>query len=136
MPVATSALPAEGGFPSCSWWSAGWLRAAGVAACGGGGWLPAAGRRWLAVVVVLLWAVAVGLAGPCLPLRGAGLWLLTVLAACAAVAALARPRGGRGGGVLSLWCLPAAVLLPPGWALIVPAPLAALECWRAGRAPA
>jgi diguanylate cyclase (GGDEF)-like protein len=33
----------------------------------------------------------------------------------------------------SVWCLPAAVLLPPGWALIVSVPLAALGCWRADR---
>jgi diguanylate cyclase (GGDEF)-like protein len=107
-----------------------------MAARGGGARPLAAGRRWLAVAVVLLWAAAVGLAGRCLPFQGADLRLLAVLAACAAAAALARPPGGRGSGALSLWCLPAAVLLPPGWALIAPAPLAALDCWRASRAPA
>jgi hypothetical protein len=28
----------------------------------------------------------------------------------------------------SVWCLPAAVLLPPGWAALAPVPLAALAC--------
>jgi diguanylate cyclase (GGDEF)-like protein len=86
--------------------------------------------------VAFLWAAAVGLASPCLRFQETDLRLLALLAACAAVAALARPPGDRRGGLLSLWGLPAAVLLPPGWALIAPAPLAALGCWRAGRVPA
>jgi diguanylate cyclase (GGDEF)-like protein len=95
----------------------------------------AAGRRWLAAAAVLVWIAAVGLAGPCLPFRGADLRLLAVLAACAATAALARPAGGHGCWPLSLWCLPAAVLLPPAWALIAPALVAALYRLRAGPVP-
>jgi len=139
MPVATSTPPAEGGSPPRSGRGIsllGAVKADAVVARRGRACLLAPGQIWLAVAVVLLWAAAVGLAGPRLPFRGADLRLLAVLAACAAVAALARPPGGRGGGVLSLLCLPAAVLLPPGWALIAPAPLAALGCWRAGRVPA
>jgi diguanylate cyclase (GGDEF)-like protein len=112
----------------------------GHGAIGGGG-APsltsrAAGRRWPGLAVAFLWAAAVGLASPGLRFQETDLRLLAVLAACAVAATLARPPGDRRGGLLSLWCLPAAVLLPPAWALIVAAPLAALDRWRAGRAPA
>lgn len=42
-------------------------------------------------------------------------------------------HAGTYGWFPSMWCLPAAVLLPPGWALIAPVPLAAVACWRADR---
>jgi len=104
---------------------------------GEGARLLAASGRWLPLVVVLVWAAAAGLAGPGLPCHPADLRLLALLGTCAAVVALARPTGRRpGSGVLSPWCVPAAVLLPPAWALIAPAPLAALDCWRDGRATA
>jgi diguanylate cyclase (GGDEF)-like protein len=61
--------------------------------------------------------------------------LTSVGPAVAASARASRAAGGRA-WLLSLWCLPAAVLLPPAWALIVAALLAALDRWRAGRGPA
>jgi hypothetical protein len=85
--------------------------------------------RWLQVLVSCVVAVYCGAITSALaitPLRTGQLRLFAVLVACSAAAVELTRRTGEPGGVVrdvyAIWDLPAAVLLPPLYALLAPVP--------------
>jgi len=107
------------------------------------GWLVWSLPRWLAVfviTVVLADLAAIGAAAPAASFSRHNLALFAVLTGCTAAAAeITRKTGERGGGrikdVHGVWELPAAVLLPPFFALVIPVVQTSLTQWRVRRAP-
>ncbi|MDP9397648.1 MAG: GGDEF domain-containing protein [Actinomycetota bacterium] len=103
------------------------------------GSLPPALRAY--VLTVPLAALVLGvLTLPDLPVRLADLATYTVLlgggvASVEATRRLGEPAGVAARNFLSAWWLPIAVLLPPPYALLAPAPLMALTQWRVRPAP-
>ena len=96
--------------------------------------------RWLAALVtgiIAIYAAAICAALALTPIRASDLRLFTVLLACGALTVELTRRSGEPGGldrdVYAIWDLPAAVLLPPLYALIVPIPRMMLTQWRIRR---
>ena len=96
--------------------------------------------RWLAGCVtaaIAAYAAAVAGALASTPLRPGDLRLCAVFVGCgAACVELTRRAGEREGltrDVYIIWDLPAAVLLPPLYALVIPLPRAVLTEWRIRR---
>jgi len=96
------------------------------------GWLAA-----LVVAVVAGYAAAISAALAITPVRAADIRLFGVLLVCGTLAVELTRRAGEPGGmdrdVYAIWDLPAAVLLPPLYALIVPIPRMILTQWRIRR---
>jgi diguanylate cyclase (GGDEF)-like protein len=96
------------------------------------GWLAA-----LVVAIVAMYAAAICAAVAMTPVRAADLRLFGVLLVCGTLAVELTRRAGEPGGmdrdVYAIWDLPAAVLLPPLYALIVPIPRLILTQWRIRR---
>ncbi len=95
---------------------------------------------WLAAFVAAVIAAAAAAAGAATvltPLRAGDAELFGILLACGAVTVEMTRRAGEPGGfdkdVYAIWDLPAAVLLPPLYALIAPVPRMALTQWRIRR---
>ena len=98
--------------------------------------------RWLTAYVLTVVAVdaaAIGLAASFTTITRANLALFGLLLGCTAISVeLTRKAGEQGGtikDVQGVWELPAAILLPPLYALIVPVVRIALVQWRIRRAP-
>jgi diguanylate cyclase (GGDEF)-like protein len=96
--------------------------------------------RWLAGYVVLvttLYVVAIGVARVSTVIRPGNLLLFGVLLACDAGTVEMTRRAGENAGlvkdVYAVWELPAAILLPPMYALLVPIPRILLTQWRVRR---
>ena len=99
--------------------------------------LPPALRAYVCLVPALALAVAV-LIGRSTPVRTADLVVLAALLAGGAASVevnrrLGEPAGTVTSDLLSVWWLPAAVLLPPVYSMLLPAPLMALTQWRVRR---
>jgi diguanylate cyclase (GGDEF)-like protein len=97
-----------------------------------------AGRSlgWCALAAGLSWAGATAFAASDLQWHSPDVRLLGVLLSCAGLSARRDRHAASGrlrGWFPPAWCLPVAALLPPGWAVIAPVPLAALACRRADR---
>ena len=97
------------------------------------GWL-----KPLVAGVITVYCAAIGGAAAVTPVRAGDLRLFAVLVACSAVALEMTRRTGEPSGVVrdvyAIWDLPAAVLLPPLYALLVPIPRMILTQARVGRA--
>ena len=98
--------------------------------------------RWLSafvLTVVVVDLAAIGIAASFTPITKHDLALFGLLLGCTATSVeLTRKAGEQGGtikDVQGVWELPAAILLPPLYALIVPAVRIALVQWRIRRAP-
>jgi diguanylate cyclase (GGDEF)-like protein len=98
--------------------------------------------RWLQVIVagvIAAWLAAVAAAASVTPLLAGQLRLFAVLVACGAAAVELTRRCGEPGAVdrdvYAIWDLPAAVLLPPLYALLVPVPKMIVTQLRIRRAP-
>ena len=98
--------------------------------------------RWLTVyvlTVVAVDAVAIGLAVSFTTFTRANLTLFGLLLGCTAISVELTRKAGEQGGVIKdvqgVWELPAAILLPPLYALIVPVVRIALVQSRIRRAP-
>ena len=96
--------------------------------------------RWLAAcvtAVIAVYAAAVAGALASAPVRPGDLRLCAVFVGCGAASVeLTRRAGEREGlarDVYAIWDLPAAVLLPPLYALVIPLPRAVLTEWRIRR---
>ena len=96
--------------------------------------------RWLAAcvtAVIAAYAAAAAGALASTPLRPGDLRLCAVFVGCGAASVeLTRRAGEREGltrDVYAIWDLPAAVLLPPLYALVIPLPRAVLTEWRIRR---
>jgi len=96
--------------------------------------------RWLAALVagiIAIYAAAICAALLVTPVQAGDLRLFGVLLACGAFAVELTRRAGEPGGldrdVYAIWDLPAAVLLPPLYTLIVPIPRMMLTQWRIRR---
>src|SRR5450432_3178162 len=96
--------------------------------------------RWLAAcvtTVIAAYTAAVAGALASTPERPGDLRLCAVLVGCGAASVeLTRRAGEREGlvqDVYAIWDLPAAVLLPPLYALVIPLPRAVLTEWRIRR---
>ena len=96
--------------------------------------------RWLAAcvtAVIATYAAATAGALASTPVRPGDLRLCAVFAGCSAASVeLTRRAGEREGlarDVYAIWDLPAAVLLPPLYALLIPLPRAVLTEWRIRR---
>jgi diguanylate cyclase (GGDEF)-like protein len=96
--------------------------------------------RWLAAcvtAVIAAYAAAVAGALASTPVRPGDLRLCAVFVGCGAASVeLTRRAGEREGlarDVYAIWDLPAAVLLPPLYALVIPLPRAVLTEWRIRR---
>jgi len=96
--------------------------------------------RWLAAcvtAVIMAYAAAAAGALASAPVRSGDLRLCAVLVGCGAASVeLTRRAGEREGlarDVYAIWDLPAAVLLPPLYALVIPLPRAVLTEWRIHR---
>jgi len=95
---------------------------------------------WLAALVagiIAIYAAAICAALALTPIRAADLRMFAVLLACGALAVELTRRSGEAGGVdrdvYAIWDLPAAVLLPPLYALLIPVPRMILYQWRIRR---
>ena len=95
---------------------------------------------WLATLVtgiIAIYTAAICAALALTPVRASDLRLFAVLLACGAVAVELSRHAGEPGGldrdVYAVWDLPAAVLLPPLFALIIPIPRMMLTQWRIRR---
>jgi diguanylate cyclase (GGDEF)-like protein len=95
---------------------------------------------WLAALVagiIAIYAAAVCAALALTPIRASDLRLFAILLACGALAVELTRRAGEPGGVdrdvYAIWDLPAAVLLPPLYALLIPIPRMVLTQWRIRR---
>ena len=97
------------------------------------GWL-----KPLVAGVITAYCAAIGGAAALTPVRAGDLRLFAVLVACSAVTLEMTRRTGEPSGVVrdvyAIWDLPAAVLLPPLYALLVPIPRMILTQARVGRA--
>jgi diguanylate cyclase (GGDEF)-like protein len=98
--------------------------------------------RWLTVyvlTVVAVDAVAIGLAVSLTTFTRANLTLFGLLLGCTAISVELTRKAGEQGGMIKdvqgVWELPAAILLPPLYALLVPIVRIALVQWRIRRAP-
>src|SRR6476619_7691569 len=98
--------------------------------------------RWLPAFVLAVIAVdlaAIGVAASSTAITGSNLALFGLLVGCTAVSVeLIRKSGEQRGAtkdVQGVWELPAAILLPAVYALIVPVIRIALLQWRIRRAP-
>jgi len=99
--------------------------------------------RWLVAFVLTVIAAdlaAIGVAASSTVITGGNLALFGLLLSCSAISVeLTRKAGEHLGGVTKdvqgVWELPAAILLPALYALIVPIVRIALLQWRIGRAP-
>ncbi len=98
--------------------------------------------RWLTVYVLTVVAVdaaAIGLAASFTTFTRANLALFGLLLGCTAISVELTRKAGEQGGMIKdvqgVWELPAAILLPPLYALIVPVVRIALVQWRIRRAP-
>jgi diguanylate cyclase (GGDEF)-like protein len=98
--------------------------------------------RWLTVYVLTVVAVdaaAIGLAASFTTFTRANLALFGLLLGCTAISVELTRKAGEQGGMIKdvqgVWQLPAAILLPPFYALIVPVVRIALVQWRIRRAP-
>ena len=96
--------------------------------------------RWLAacvIAVIAAYAIAVAGALASGQVRPGDLRLCAVFIGCGAASVeLTRRAGEREGlarDVYAIWDLPAAVLLPPLYALVIPLPRALLTEWRIRR---
>jgi diguanylate cyclase (GGDEF)-like protein len=96
--------------------------------------------RWLAAcvtAVIAAYAAATAGALASAPMRPGDLRLCAVFVGCGAASVeLTRRAGEREGltrDVFAIWDLPAAVLLPPLYALVIPLPRAVLTEWRIRR---
>ena len=93
--------------------------------------------RALVAGIIAIYAAAICAALAITPVQAGDLRLFTVLLACGALAVELTRRAGEPGGldrdVYAIWDLPAAVLLPPVYALIVPIPRMMLTQWRIRR---
>jgi diguanylate cyclase (GGDEF)-like protein len=96
--------------------------------------------RWLAVcvtVVIAVYAAAVAGALASGPVRPGDLRLCALLVGCGAASVeLTRRAGEREGlarDVYAIWDLPAALMLPPLYSLLIPLPRAVLTEWRIRR---
>jgi diguanylate cyclase (GGDEF)-like protein len=96
------------------------------------GWLAA-----LVVTIIAVYAAAICATAAITPLRAADLRLFGVLLACGTLTVELTRRAGEPGGmdqdVYAIWDLPAAILLPPLYALMVPIPRMILTQWRIRR---
>jgi diguanylate cyclase (GGDEF)-like protein len=98
--------------------------------------------RWLRAYVLAIVAVdlaAIGVAASLTTITGSNLALFGLLLGCTAISVELTRKAGEQGGVIKdvqgVWQLPAAILLPPLYALIVPIIRIALVQWRIRRAP-
>jgi len=102
-------------------------------------WELATWLRAYIVVVVLADLLAMGLAARVGLGSGRDLALLAALVACAAATIEVTRRAGENAGVIkdvqAVWALPAAILLPPVYALAVPILRQALAQWRIRQFP-
>jgi diguanylate cyclase (GGDEF)-like protein len=96
--------------------------------------------RWLAAcvtAVIAAYAAAVAGALASTPVRPGDLRLCAVFIGCGAASVELTHRAGEREGlardVYAIWDLPAAVLLPPLYALVIPLPRALLTEWRIRR---
>jgi diguanylate cyclase (GGDEF)-like protein len=96
--------------------------------------------RWLAAfvtAVIVAYAAAVAGALAFTPARPGDLRLCAVFVGCGAASVELTRRAGEWEGlardVYAIWDLPAAVLLPPLYALVIPLPRAVLTEWRIRR---
>jgi diguanylate cyclase (GGDEF)-like protein len=96
--------------------------------------------RWLAgfvIAVIAIYVIASAAAFASTPVRATDLRLFAILIACGAAAVELTRRIGEQEGldrdVFAIWDLPAAVLLPPLYALLIPLPRLALTQWRVRR---
>ena len=96
------------------------------------GWLAA-----LVAGVVAMYAAALCAAVAVTPVRAGDIQLFAVLLLCGTLAVELTRRAGEPGGldrdVYAIWDLPAAILLPPLYALVVPIPRMMLTQWRIRR---
>jgi diguanylate cyclase (GGDEF)-like protein len=98
--------------------------------------------RWLVrfiVVVVAVYALAVGATAHAASLPGRSLLVLVFLLLCIAATVELTKRAGENAGLIrdvyAVWELPIALLLPPVYALLVPVFRLALVQWRIRRVP-
>ena len=99
--------------------------------------------RWLVAFVLAVIATdltAIGVAASYTAITSSNLALFGLLLGCTAASVeLSRKAGEQQGGITKdvqgVWELPAAILLPPLYVLIVPIIRIALLQWRIGRAP-
>jgi diguanylate cyclase (GGDEF)-like protein len=95
---------------------------------------------WLAVLVagiIASYAMAICAGLAVTPIRSGDLRLFAVLVTCGLLTVELTRRAGEPGGldrdVYAIWDLPAAVLLPPLYALLIPIPRMMLTQWRIRR---
>jgi diguanylate cyclase (GGDEF)-like protein len=102
-------------------------------------WGLAPGLKAYIIAVLLAYLLAIGLAARAGPGSGRDLVLLAVLVACEAamieVTRRAGDKAGVGKDIHGVWALPAAILLPPIWVLVVPILRLTLAQWRVRRFP-
>jgi diguanylate cyclase (GGDEF)-like protein len=98
--------------------------------------------RWLLAFVLTVIAVdlaSIGIAASFTTITKHDLALFSLLLGCTAISVELSRKAGEQGGVIKdvqgVWELPAAILLPPLYALIVPVIRIALVQWRIRRAP-
>jgi diguanylate cyclase (GGDEF)-like protein len=107
-----------------------------------GGWPLWSLPRWLTAFVLAVIAAdlaAVGAAASRTTFAGHDLALFGLLLTCTAISVELTRKAGEQGGMIKdvqgVWELPAAILLPPFYALIAPVSRIALLQWRVRRAP-
>jgi diguanylate cyclase (GGDEF)-like protein len=102
-------------------------------------WGLAPGLKAYIIAVLLAYLLAIGLAARVGLGSGRDLVLLAVLVACEAamieVTRRAGDKAGVGKDIHGVWALPAAILLPPIWVLVVPILRLTLAQWRVRRFP-
>jgi diguanylate cyclase (GGDEF)-like protein len=98
--------------------------------------------RWLRAYVLAIVAVdlaAIGVAASLTTITRSNLALFGLLLGCTATSVELTRKAGEQGGIIKdvqgVWQLPAAILLPPLYALVVPIIRIALVQWRIRRAP-
>ncbi len=99
-------------------------------------------RRWLVGYILTIIAVdlaAIGFAASSTTITRGNLALFGLLLGCTAISVELTRKSGEQGGMIKdvggVWELPAAILLPPLYALIVPIVRIVLVQWRIRRAP-
>lgn len=106
------------------------------AVSGSSGGVAAGSLHWYVYAAVLVWASVTGLVVAGLRWQEQDARLAGALLLSAALCTALDRRSAHPGTYRwfpSVWCLPVAVLLPPGWALAAPIPLVLLACWRVDR---